>query len=53
MRNCEIRIIIIIRVINTEAEVLNIDNNSTISTQTLVSACNEYFSLCFSKICPQ
>jgi hypothetical protein len=29
-------------VINTEAKVLNIDSNSTNSTQTIVNACNEY-----------
>jgi len=43
VRNCEIRIIIIIRVIDTEAKVLNIDNNSTINTKTIASACNKYF----------
>jgi len=45
VRNCEIRIIIIIiiRVIDTEAKVLNIDNNYTINTKTIASACNKYF----------
>ena len=56
MRNCEIRIIIIIiiiiivTVIDTEAKVLNIDNNSTINTQPITYTCNEYFLSVTEKI---
>jgi hypothetical protein len=38
-------------VINTEAKVLNIDNDSTISTQPIANACDEYFLSVIEKMC--